>query len=188
MWCVTRNCARPGNLYAVKPPRLVLLSAHPECVDGTRALVEQYIRLPDAWVRYGGVPERLPRAFELEIAEFPGSAAPPFGDVVVAVAEDGVVATGEVVPFDGSRCEFKRVFVRPEHSGAGVGRKLVAAMIDRAGALGYMAAVLDVMPERTRAVHVWKAAGFHACEAHRDYGVPMVFMSRTLSPSNEPRT
>ena len=167
---------------------MVLVSAHPECVNGARALVDQYIRLPDAWVRHGGVPPRLPLSFEREIAEFPGIATPPFGDVVIAVTKNIVVATGEVIPLDSNRCEFKRVFVTPEFSGAGIGTRLAAAMIDPAVTLGYAVAALDAMPERTRALHLWKAAGFSACPAYREYAFPMVFLSGTLPQADDSRT
>src|ERR1700736_5229664 len=109
-----------------------LMSNHPKLFDSAPALLEQYIRLPDAWERHGGVPVELPEVFSREIAVFPGSAQPPSGDVVVGVVDGTGVAAGHIAPGAGSGdCEVKRVFVESSHRRAGVGARLAGAMIDR---------------------------------------------------------
>ena len=158
-----------------------LMSDHPEHSDSARALLEQYIRLPDAWERHGGVPVELPEVFSREIAVFPGSARPPSGDVVVGVVNGTVVAAGHIVPAAGSdACEFKRVFVQSSHRRAGVGARLAGAMIDRAASLGYGRVLIDVMPERGGAIAFWERLAFAPCEPYRDYPFPMAFMERRL--------
>jgi GNAT superfamily N-acetyltransferase len=159
---------------------MLWLSDNPEHTADVRVILEEYVRLPDAWERRGGVPERLPPHFEQELADLPGNAAPPHGDVAMAVVDDRIVAAGLVVPFDAGRCEFKRVYVRPEQRRSGVATQLVQAMLARAASLSYSAVVLEVMPERIAAVQLWESLGFLPCPPYRDYGFPMDFMTRTI--------
>jgi len=159
---------------------VVLLSTHPEHEAGARAILEEYLRLPDAWEHRGGVPERLPLQFEREIVDLPGTAAPPTGDIVLAEIDGLIVAAGHVVAFDAGRCEFKRVYVRPPYRHAGLATRLARVMLDRAASLSYSTVLLDVMPERTAAVRLWESVGFRVCPPYREYDVPMQFMTRPL--------
>ena len=160
-------------------PRAVTLSEHPEHRADARRLVEEYIRLPDAWTRFGGVPDVLPAYFR-ELDDFPGEAAPPGGEVVVSIIEPDVVGVGLVVPGVDDVCEFKRVFVVAGHRGTGIGRALAATMSDRARTLAYRRVRIDVMPERPAAVAFWTALGFEPCAPFRDYRFDMLFMDRLL--------
>ncbi|HET9770979.1 MAG TPA: GNAT family N-acetyltransferase [Acidimicrobiia bacterium] len=161
----------------------LLLSEHPDKIEAARGLLEEYLRLADAWEPSGGVPLRLPASFEGEISAFPGVAVPPEGDVIVGVAASGnIVAAGRVVPVEPFVCEFKRLYVRPDDRGKGIGRQVAEAMIGRARALGYRRAVLDVMPQRTAAIALWTHVGFRTCPPYRAYPFPMEFMGLDLAP------
>jgi GNAT superfamily N-acetyltransferase len=162
---------------------LGLLSDLPEHLDATRDLLEEYIRLPDAWERHGGVPAELPGQFAEEIAAFPGSAQPPAGDVVIGTIDGMVVAAGQLVPAGVDTCEFKRVLVQSGHRRRGQGAKLAALMIARAAALGYGRVLIDVMPERPGAIAFWERLGFTPCDPYREYPFAMTFLERRLDPS-----
>lgn len=159
---------------------VVLLSDHPEHEAGAREILEEYVRLPDAWEHRGGVPERLPPQFEREITDLPGMAAPPTGDIAVAVIGERVVGAGHVVEFDAGRCEFKRVYVRPPYRRLGLATRIARVMLDRAASLSYATVLLDVMPTRRAAVRLWESMGFRPCEPYRDDDFPMQFMARSL--------
>jgi GNAT superfamily N-acetyltransferase len=160
------------------------LSEHPERVEEARSVLEEYLRLPDAWARHGGVPDTLPDEFARLLARFPAPATPPGGDVAMALVEHGLVAAGHVVPFDGDACELSRVFVRPARQQHGVGTQLVAALPQRACAFGYRRVLIDVMPERERALRFWTAVGFRPCRPYRTYPFAMVFMAMGLVGSS----
>jgi putative acetyltransferase len=169
-----------GQAVRVRSVVVVFLSEHPEHLDRARELLEEYVRLPDGWERFGGVPDRLPKQLEAEIAEFPGAAWPPVGDVVAAIADGEVVGVGHLLPAEDGACEFKRVFVRSERRGTGIGAAVAQAMIARARDLGYSRALLDVAPERPNAVRFWQSTGFTLCAPFRHYPFTMTFMTRSL--------
>ena len=180
-WCGAAAIRQASEMAAVST---LLLSEHPDRVDATRVLLEEYLSLADAWERFGGVPVRLPAFLEHEITAFPGNSVPPDGDVIVGVADNGnVVAAGHVVPAEPFLCEFKRLYVRPDDRGKGTARQVAEAMINRARALGYRRAVLDVMPERAAAVVLWTRVGFRPCSPYRTYPFPMEFMELDLVDS-----
>lgn len=92
------------------------------------------------------------------------------GPVLVAVSEDGgnLVGTvmlqvwpdgGEVVQEPGEG-EVRALAVRAEARGAGVGRALLAAVIDRAASVGIGHLLLLTQPEMKAAHHLYEAAGF----------------------------
>lgn len=105
------------------------LSERPDLAPEARRLVEQYVRLPDAWERHGGVPDQLPKSFGAEIDDLPGALVPPCGDVVVAPIRQVGIGVGCIAPLDDDRCDFKRVYVTDAHCGSGVGSLLVTAHI-----------------------------------------------------------
>jgi GNAT superfamily N-acetyltransferase len=65
--------------------------------------------------------------------------------------------------------EMKRLWVRPEARGLGLGRLLSLAVLDRAVAAGRKAVYLDTAPESMGAAHrIYLALGFEPCRAYND--------------------
>ncbi len=105
--------------------------------------------------------------FELEVAELPGSYAPPLGALLIA--EHGGVAIGCVglKPLDPPDvCEMKRLFVRPEGRGLGAGHALVDHVLRAARDAGYRVMRLDTMPSMHDAQRLYRAIGFHEIPAY----------------------
>jgi GNAT superfamily N-acetyltransferase len=160
---------------------IIRLSDHPGRVDSARALLREYILLPDGWEVLGPVPLELPDLFATEFGRFPGPAAPPTGEVLLATDGPAVVGLGEIVPMEGDSCEFKRVYMVAERQGLGIGKLLARALLDEARNLGYLHVVLDVLPSRQRARSLWTSVGFGEVDSYRAYPFLMVFMGRALS-------
>lgn len=100
------------------------------------------------------------QGFEREHRELPGEYAPPGGTLLLAWrlgAPLGMVALRRV---DAARAEMKRLFVRPEARGRGVGPALVAHVIGAARTAGYRDVVLDTLPEMHAAQALYEGAGF----------------------------
>src|SRR5215470_7267852 len=75
--------------------------------------------------------------FKQEIESLPRHYGEPDGCFILATQDGAVVGCGAVRRFSDSACEMKRLYVVPARRGEGVGRTIVAELIDRARALGY---------------------------------------------------
>jgi GNAT superfamily N-acetyltransferase len=101
--------------------------------------------------------------FEEELAGLPGEYSPPRGRLLIAEGA-GCVA---LRPLEEDVCEMKRLYVRPEGRGSGLGRQLVLAIISEARALGYRRMRLDTMPKMGGAQRLYESLGFRDIEAYR---------------------
>ena len=80
-----------------------------------------------------------------------------------------------------TRCEMKRLYVRPAGRGHALGDRLIESIMDHAKASGYTEMVLDTIEPLKAAIHLYKKHGFTECEPY--YHNPMddvIYMSREL--------
>lgn len=124
------------------------------------------------------------QGFEEELAALPGKYATPEGALFLARNSDGeAVGCIAMRPLDEAGiCEMKRLYVCPEGRGLGVGRKLVAAIIEAAKMAGYQKMRLDTLPTMKGALTLYKEAGFREIPAYYETPVPnTIFMELRLS-------
>ncbi|WP_342619601.1 GNAT family N-acetyltransferase [Rhodoferax sp. GW822-FHT02A01] len=102
--------------------------------------------------------------FEQELAQLPGEYAPPRGSLLIAtVAADdaGCCALRALDTTDyANACEMKRLYVRPQYRGLGLGRKLVEAVLDQARQAGFSCVLLDTLDEMEAARALYDDLGF----------------------------
>jgi len=102
-----------------------------------------------------------PQGFSQELASLPGVYAPPAGELLLAKRGDHVLGCIALKPLEPPAvAEIKRLFVRPQARGKGVGKALVEAVMITAQRLGYGEIRLDTLPEMTGAIALYQAAGF----------------------------
>ena len=100
--------------------------------------------------------------FDNELANLPGDYAPPDGRLLLAEYDHqlaGCVALHKLAP---GVCEMKRLYLRPQFRGKGLGRGLANRIITEARQLGYQCMRLDtVEPVMKDAVGMYRKLGFN---------------------------
>jgi putative acetyltransferase len=106
--------------------------------------------------------------FDKELAALPGDYAPPQGRLLLADYDAqlaGCVALHELEP---GICEMKRLYLRPQFRGKGLGRALADRIIAEARQIGYQRMRLDtVEPVMKDAVAMYRRLGFREIAPYR---------------------
>ncbi|HET9283160.1 MAG TPA: GNAT family N-acetyltransferase [Candidatus Angelobacter sp.] len=104
------------------------------------------------------------QGFEEEIRVLPGKYAAPSGRLLLALLDEkpaGVIALRPIGEKREGLCEMKRLFVRPEFRGHGIGRILAERVIAEAEGIGYKRMRLDTMPGKMdSAIAMYRELGF----------------------------
>lgn len=99
--------------------------------------------------------------FDKELAELPGDYTPPRGRLLLAEYDGqiaGCIALHKIKP---TICEMKRLYLRPQFRGMGLGRALADRIIAEARQIGYRRMRLDtVEPVMRDAVAMYRRIGF----------------------------
>ncbi len=102
-------------------------------------------------------------AYEALLDRLPEVHARPDGAIFVSERDGTVLACGMTQRLDGETVEIKRVFVDEAARGAGLGRALCVAAMDRARAGGYRRIALDTMVTLPEAIALYEGLGFRPC-------------------------
>jgi GNAT superfamily N-acetyltransferase len=125
-----------------------------------------------------------PQGFAAELKSLPGPYAPPAGELLLAKRGDhvlGCIGLKSLAPPDVA--EIKRLFVRPQARGAGVGKALVEVAIKTAQALGYREIKLDTLPEMAEAIALYRSFGFAPIPPYGSHPYPgLVTLGKMLGP------
>jgi GNAT superfamily N-acetyltransferase len=99
--------------------------------------------------------------FDQELADLPGDYAPPDGRLLLAEFEGQVAGCVALHKLEEGICEMKRLYLRPQFRGKGLGRVLADRIIGEARRIGYQRMRLDtVEPVMKDAVGMYRRIGF----------------------------
>jgi len=136
-----------SNSFTVSAARSV-----PE-MTATAALFRAYAKTLDI--------DLAPQGFAKEVEALPGIYGPPFGEIILAKRGDHVLGCIALKPLDPPHtAEIKRLYVREQLRGIGVGKALVEAAIQTARDIGYAEIKLDTLPQMEGAIALYKKSGF----------------------------
>jgi ribosomal protein S18 acetylase RimI-like enzyme len=120
--------------------------------------------------------------FDDEMRELPGDYWRPAGVLLRADLGGRAVGCVAVRRLDADACEMKRLYVRDEARGHGVGRALAEAAIRFARSAGYRAMRLDTLPSMATAQALYSRLGFRDVAPYRFNPVPGTrFLELTLA-------
>jgi GNAT superfamily N-acetyltransferase len=99
--------------------------------------------------------------FDQELAALPGDYAPPKGRLLLAEYESQLAGCIALHQLDPAICEMKRLYLRPQFRGKGLGRFLAERIVAEARQIGYRRMRLDtVEPVMKDAVAMYRKLGF----------------------------
>jgi putative acetyltransferase len=145
-----------------------------ESIAQVRVLLKEYASLLGVDLSF--------QDFARELADLPGAYVPPGGALLLAFRDGQLAGCVAMRRFGEDTCEMKRLYVRHPFRGKGVGRRLAAAVIEKAHEAGYRTMKLDTLPWMHEAGALCRAMGFREIEPYRANPIEgAVFMELDLS-------
>jgi len=136
-----------------------------EYIDNARQLFREY----SAWLEI----DLCFQNFEKELAGLPGDYAPPSGRLLLAFHNGQLAGCVALRKIGEGVCEMKRLFVRQEFRGKGIGRFLIEAIIREANEIGYERMRLDTLPPKMNdAIALYRSFGFKEIAPYYNNPVP----------------
>ena len=99
--------------------------------------------------------------FQKELDELPGLYSPPRGVLCVAFVDGEPAGCIALKPLEDQICEMKRLYVRPQFRGFGIGKALALHIISRARELAYQKMRLDTISTMKEAISLYRSFGFY---------------------------
>ncbi|MDM0017269.1 GNAT family N-acetyltransferase [Variovorax saccharolyticus] len=172
---MSHSLSRP--LPLADTPEIVMITPdEPHELDATRAIFRDYAASLGIDLGF--------QNFDHELADLPGEYAEPRGVLLLALVDVGEVAVpvdaaplqranGQLAHVAGccalrpldtadypNAAEMKRLYVRPQFRGVGLGRQLAEAILDAARGAGYACVLLDTLDDMESARALYEDLGF----------------------------
>ena len=90
-------------------------------------------------------------------------------EVIVVYENEQVLGGGAIRRYNDRNAELKRVFVRAEYQGRGIGSRRVALLMEWAAQLGYERMILETGELLAESCSVYKKLGFQVIENYGPY-------------------
>jgi ribosomal protein S18 acetylase RimI-like enzyme len=149
---------------------MILISTpkYPEEFAALRELLREYAQSLDVDLCF--------QNFDEELAVLPGEYAEPRGGLWLVRVGGALAGCCAMRPLDNSdypnACEMKRLYVRPDFRGLGLGRQLAEATLDCARSAGYDCVLLDTLSDMEAARALYEELGFEEVPPYYHNPIP----------------
>lgn len=127
-----------------------------DCIDAVRELLIEYCEMLGVDLEFQG--------FDKEISGLPGKYSHPYGRLYIAEYRGKTAGCIGLRRLGGGNklytCEMKRLYVRPDMRGKGIGGILARRLIAEASIMGYKEMLLDTLISLDSALKLYKKLGF----------------------------
>jgi putative acetyltransferase len=119
------------------------------------------------------------QGFDRELETLHIMYAPPTGQLFLVENNEETLGCGGIRRYDDQAAELKRMYLRPELRGLGLGQQLLDTAMTAAANLGYHSLRLDTVPTMTAAIALYHKNGFINLDFHKA-GDPegLIYMER----------
>lgn len=104
------------------------------------------------------------QGFDRELAQLPGAYAAPRGTMRLARVDGAAAGCCALRALDtvdyANACEMKRLYVKPQFRGLGLGRRLAEEILEAARLAGYASVLLDTLDDMETARAMYQDLGF----------------------------
>ena len=90
---------------------------------------------------------------------------PPKGIIYILETEENVIGMGALSPLDERVGEIKRMYIRQEYRGKGIGKRLLIKLMKKAKVFGYSSLRLESQDFMTVAHQLYQSMGFQKTDA-----------------------
>lgn len=104
--------------------------------------------------------------FETELKELPGKYGPPDGVLIIALINCKAAGCIALRKISEDICEMKRLYVRDDYRGLGIGKRLITMIFEEASRLNYHYLRLDTLPTMKKAQDLYISLGFYDIEPY----------------------
>jgi len=109
------------------------------------------------------------QGFDEEINSLPGKYSQPDGIIFLAKIEEKFAGCIALRNLGEGICEMKRLYVRPQYRGFGIGKILCDKLFEKAKSIGYEKMRLDTIANQMQtAIELYKSYGFYEISAYYD--------------------
>jgi len=119
----------------------------------TKELIKEYIR----WINQDLSFQHI----DQEIQTFPLIYSEPKGSFFIAKDREKVIGCIGMKDLGNGICEMKRLYVKDEYKGQGIGGELIKTIIEEAKSKGYRKMRLDTLCKMVQAISLYKRYGFY---------------------------
>jgi len=137
----------------------IIAAGSSERIECARQLFREYAAALDIDLCFQG--------FTAELAGLPGDYAPPKGGLWLVQCESAFAGCVALRPWSEGIGEMKRLYVRPDFRGRGLGRVLAKTAVRSAKQIGYDRLRLDTLDSMKEAITLYESLGFTRIDAYR---------------------